>query len=78
MTDNIEIRFFYFDAGHAINEHDWIIENSGGLDGIKNIGQLESPLEHIQNDMYYPNIEDKLTHLVLTNPHKMRINDRPS
>ena len=59
-------KIFYFDVTHAINEHDWIIRNSGGLDGINNIGNLESPLEHIKNDAYYPNIEDKLTHLVFT------------
>ena len=31
-----EIRIFYFDIAHALREHDWIIENSGGLAGIKN------------------------------------------
>lgn len=64
--NNAHLRFFYFDAEHAIKVHDWIIENSGGLAGTKNIGQLESPLEHIQNDEYYPKIEDKLTHLVFS------------
>ena len=59
-------KIFYFDVTHAINAHDWIIRNSGGLEGINNIGNLESPLEHIKNDDYYPNIEDKLTHLVFT------------
>ena len=57
-------RFFYFDVPHAVRTHDWIIEHSGGLVGIKDIGQLESPLIHIQNDWYYPEMEDKLTHLV--------------
>jgi len=57
---------FYFDIGHAIEVHDWIIDNSGGLVGINNLGLLESPLEHIQNDIYYPKIEDKLTHLVFS------------
>lgn len=70
MNDSIgtdtEIRFFYFDAEHAVRVHDWIIEHSGGLAGTKDIGQLESPLEHIQNDLYYPEMEDKLTHLVFS------------
>jgi death on curing protein len=57
---------FYFDISHAIEVHDWIIDNSGGLAGINNLGLLESPLEHIQNDSYYPRIEDKLTHLVFS------------
>lgn len=56
----------YFDITHAIEVHDWIIENSGGLAGINNLGLLESSLEHIQNDNYYPKIEDKLTHLVFS------------
>jgi len=60
------IPFFHFDVAHAIAVHDWIIENTGGLAGTKNIGQLESPLEHIQNDLYYPEMEDKLTHLVFS------------
>ena len=59
-----KIRFLYFDVAHAISIHDWIIEHSGGLAGTKNRGQLESPLEHIQKDLYYPELEDKLTHLV--------------
>ncbi|MBL4886035.1 MAG: type II toxin-antitoxin system death-on-curing family toxin [Planctomycetaceae bacterium] len=54
----------YFDVKHAVEMHDWIIEHSGGLSGVKDLGQLESVLEHIQNDMYYPTFEDKLNHLV--------------
>ncbi|MFA5242091.1 MAG: type II toxin-antitoxin system death-on-curing family toxin [Sulfuricella sp.] len=59
-----DIRIFYFDAAHAIREHDWIIENSGGLAGIREIGYLESVLDHIQNDLYYPEFEGKLSHLI--------------
>lgn len=54
----------YFDIKHAVEIHDWIIEHSGGLSGIKDLGPLESVLEHIQNDMYYPTFEEKLNHLV--------------
>lgn len=43
--------------------HDEIIEKTGGAQGTLNIGLLDSTLYHIQNDMYYPTIEDKLTHL---------------
>jgi death-on-curing protein len=28
-----------------------------------NKGLLESSIEHLKNDFYYPNLEDKLTHL---------------
>ncbi len=58
--------FFYFDTQHAINVHDEIINTTGGLPGIINIGLLESVLEHIQNDMYYPSIEEKATHLLFS------------
>lgn len=57
------MKFEYFDVQHAIEVHDTIIEKSGGLMGIININLLESALAHIQNDIYYPTIQDKLTHL---------------
>ena len=59
-------RFFYFGISHAIERHDWIIDSTGGDEGIVNIGMLESPLEHIKNDDYYPTMEDKLNHLVFS------------
>ena len=55
--------FNYFSTEYAIFVHDQIIINSGGILGIINNGLLESSIEHIKNDLYYPNIEDKLTHL---------------
>ena len=64
MATRPRLRTIYFDLPHAVATHDWIIEHSGGLAGSKDIGQLESILEHIQNDDYYPEIEDKVTHLV--------------
>ncbi len=57
--------FFYFDTHHAIEVHDWIIEKSGGLNGNREIGLLDSALKHIQNDLYYPSFEEKLKHLIL-------------
>ncbi len=53
----------YFDVDHAIFVHDQIVINSGGLLGILNIGLLESSIEHLKNDFYYPTLEEKLTHL---------------
>lgn len=58
-----EKQFNYFNITYAMRVHDWIIDNSGGLHGIRDIGVLESVLEHIQNDYYYPNFMDKLCHL---------------
>ncbi len=57
-------KIFYFDVAHAVREHDWIIDHSGGLHGIKDLGQLESVLAHIQNDDYYPTFEEKLVHII--------------
>jgi len=54
----------YLDINEAIRTHLLTVEVSGGGDtGILKSGQLESVLEHIQNDDYYPSFEDKLTHL---------------
>ena len=75
MSDNYEPHFLYFDVTHAIRTHDWIITHSGGLFGIKDIGQLESPIAHVQNDMYYPEMEDKLTHLVFSINKNHAFND---
>jgi death-on-curing protein len=58
--------FIYFDSEHAIQVHDEIIAKSGGIQGILNIGLLESVIEHVQNDMYYPEIEHKVTHLLFS------------
>lgn len=66
MDEHQGLRYYYFDVVHAIETQQWIIENSGGLAGVKNVEHLESVLGHIQNDMYYPEMPDKLTHLVFS------------
>jgi death on curing protein len=60
----VDKEFLYFDIHYATKQHDWIIETSGGLAGVNNIGLLESALQHIRNDLYYPDLHHKLTHLV--------------
>lgn len=54
----------YLTIEQAVATHRKTVEVSGGgtLEQIE-IGKLESVLEHIQNDDYYPTIQDKLTHL---------------
>ena len=37
--------------------------SGGGTYEALDVGRLDSVLEHIQNDEYYPNFVDKLTHL---------------
>jgi death-on-curing protein len=48
----------------AIETHGKTVEVSGGgSTGQLEIGKLESVLDHIQNDDYYPTFDAKLTHL---------------
>lgn len=66
MNEHDGLRYLYFDVPHAIETQSWVIEKSGGLPGVKNIAHLESALGHIRNDLYYPEIADKLCHLVFS------------
>lgn len=59
------MRFIYIERiEDVIKAHDKVLEISGGLPGIKNIGYIESAIYQIMNDDYYHEFEDKLTHLV--------------
>ena len=56
--------FIYLTIEQVVEVHRKTVEVSGGgalrhLD----LGKLDSVLQHIQNDDYYPTFEDKLTHL---------------
>jgi len=54
----------YLSIKQAVDIHRKTIHYSGGGTlGHYDLGQLESVLENIQNDDYYPNFVDKLTHL---------------
>ena len=54
----------YITIEQAIETHKkTILYIGGGVYGHLNVGQLESVLEHIKNDDYYPTFIDKLTHL---------------
>ncbi len=56
--------YAYFDIKDALKTHAFIINKSGGLAGVKNQGYLESVLDSIQHDERYPELTDKLNHLV--------------
>jgi death-on-curing protein len=75
MDEHRGLQFFYFKTSHAIIVHDWIIEKSGGLSGVAHIGYLEGPLDHIRNDEYYPEVADKLTHLIYSINKNHAFND---
>ena len=54
----------YITLDQAVETHRKTVEVSGGGElGSLDLGRLDSVLEHIQNDLYYPSFEDKLTHL---------------
>ncbi|MGI6587869.1 MAG: type II toxin-antitoxin system death-on-curing family toxin [Peptococcia bacterium] len=54
----------YITLEQAIETHRLTIEKSGGGTlGYRDVEQLGSVLAHIQNDDYYPEFIDKLTHL---------------
>lgn len=56
----------YLTLEQAIEVHRKTVEVSGGgALGHLELGKLESVLDHIQNDDYYPTFEEKLTHLFL-------------
>lgn len=56
--------YTYLTMAQAIDVHRKTVEVSGGgAMGHLDLGTLEGVLTHIQNDDYYPSIEDKLTHL---------------
>ena len=56
--------FIYLTLEQAVEVHRKTVEVSGGgALGHLDLGKLESVLQHMQNEDYYPTFEDKLTHL---------------
>ena len=54
----------YLTLEQAVEVHRKTVEISGGgALGHLDLGKLDSVLQHMQNDDYYPTFEDKLTHL---------------
>ena len=56
----------YLSLDEAVILHNDIMQKMGGLQGFdkSRVGYLESALQHIKNDDFYPTLLDKLTHLV--------------
>ena len=55
---------FYITIEEAIKiHHQTILNSGGGAMGHFDLGRLESVLQNIQNDAYYPSFVDKITHL---------------
>lgn len=59
------MNIFYIPQEQALHTHQETIRLSGGGEnGVINVGYLESVLDHIQNDDYYPTFISKLVHLI--------------
>lgn len=58
----------YFHLSFAIDYHDDMLARIGGLAGHNKtqIAYLDSALEQIQNDDYYPDFISKLTHIIFS------------
>ena len=58
------MKVIYLTLNQAVDIHERTVQVSGGgALGQLNIGQLESVLQNIQHDGWYPTLTDKLTHL---------------
>lgn len=58
-----ETKYLSFDD--VLSYYQETIEQSGGgMSGIREKGGIEKILDFVQNDLYYPSFEDKLTYLV--------------
>lgn len=54
----------YIPMEWALKQHDTVLRESGGLAGVLNPGQLESALELIKDNQYYPSSPEKISHLM--------------
>ena len=52
--------------GDLLNKHNEVIRKSGGIMGGFNENLLRGFIEFIQNNVYYPSFEEKLSHLVFS------------
>jgi len=58
-----EIHYITYDEALVVYQKT-IEKSGGGLSGIRDKGGIESVLEFVQNDIYYPDFVSKLSYLV--------------
>lgn len=56
--------FVYFDVQKIIEIHENVLEESGGFPGIKDMSSLETTVEFVKNDFYYPTLIDKVCYII--------------
>lgn len=58
--------FQYLTKEDILELHNEIIDEIGGMYGIREEEGIDKVVDFIQNDWYYPKLEDKLTYLVFS------------
>lgn len=57
----------YIDYEEALSIYYKTVEKSGGgMSGIRDEGGIQSTLEFVQDDLYYPTIEEKAAYLMFS------------
>ena len=56
----------YLTYDDLLDKHNEVICKSGGATGVLNENLLRGFIKFIQDDVYYPSFEEKLTHLVFS------------
>ena len=57
--------FIYLSFEDVLGYYRETIEQSGGgMSGVREQAEIEKVLDFVQNDLYYPTLEDKLTYMV--------------
>lgn len=60
------MEYVYLTKEDILEYHSEIINEIGGIHGTRDEQGIESAVEFIQNDVYYPTMVDKLTYLVFS------------
>ena len=58
--------FKYLTKEEIFELHSQIIEEIGGTHGLREEGGIDQLTDFVENDWYYPTLEDKLTYIVFS------------
>jgi len=56
----------FFDFKYALKQHEKILEISGGFPGYKDKEYLQTIIDHVKNNSYYPTFSAKLAYVVFS------------
>ncbi len=63
MKKNDELKYIDYDEALVVYAKT-IAASGSGLSGVKDEGGIRKVLDFVQNDLYYPTFNEKLTYLV--------------